>query len=197
MLGDVAWWGGGTVRLQLLELSLEWDTESRAGEGATGRRWSGWWALSPGPTPLYWGRGRGGLGSSRVGSFQVEPFASLSEAVRSSVPRVLINREAVESWAWHPRSRDVVQLGDLVDSVERLVELLGWTEEMKDLVQRETAKVGCGAGSSRGWSLLLWSRLAEAGTAVLTVTVSPAPQLPGVVWVSGSGKVVLVTSVQH
>ncbi|XP_071077462.1 NAD-dependent protein deacetylase sirtuin-3, mitochondrial isoform X2 [Desmodus rotundus] len=74
-------------------------------------------------------------------SLKVEPFASLSEAVRSSVPRVLINREAVESWAWHPRSRDVVQLGDLVDSVERLVELLGWTEEMKDLVQRETAKL--------------------------------------------------------
>ncbi|XP_035885833.1 NAD-dependent protein deacetylase sirtuin-3, mitochondrial [Phyllostomus discolor] len=73
-------------------------------------------------------------------SLKVEPFASLSEAVRSSVPRVLMNREAVESW--RPRSRDVVQLGDLVDSVERLVELLGWTEEMRELVQRETAKLG-------------------------------------------------------
>lgn len=73
--------------------------------------------------------------------FQVEPFASLSEAVRSSVPRLLMNREVVGPLAWCPRSRDVVQLGDLVHSVERLVELLGWTEEMKDLVRRETGKV--------------------------------------------------------
>ncbi|XP_066108623.1 NAD-dependent protein deacetylase sirtuin-3-like isoform X3 [Saccopteryx bilineata] len=73
-------------------------------------------------------------------SLQVEPFASLSEAVRSSVPRLFMNREAVGALAWHPRSKDVVQLGDLVDSVERLVELLGWTEELKDLVQRETGK---------------------------------------------------------
>lgn len=74
-------------------------------------------------------------------SLKVEPFASLSEAVRSSVPRVFMNREAVGPLAWHPRSRDVVQLGDLVDSVEKLVELLGWTEELKDLVQRETGKL--------------------------------------------------------
>ncbi|XP_011384315.1 NAD-dependent protein deacetylase sirtuin-3, mitochondrial isoform X2 [Pteropus vampyrus] len=76
-------------------------------------------------------------------SLQVEPFASLSEAVRNSVPRVLINRDAVGPLAWCPRSRDVVQLGDLVHSVEKLVELLGWTEEMKDLLQRETGKAGC------------------------------------------------------
>lgn len=74
-------------------------------------------------------------------SLQVEPFASLSEAVRSSVPRLLMNRDMVGTLAWRPRSRDVVQLGDLVHSVERLVELLGWTEEMKDLVRRETGKV--------------------------------------------------------
>ncbi|XP_023382191.1 NAD-dependent protein deacetylase sirtuin-3, mitochondrial isoform X4 [Pteropus vampyrus] len=76
-------------------------------------------------------------------NFWVEPFASLSEAVRNSVPRVLINRDAVGPLAWCPRSRDVVQLGDLVHSVEKLVELLGWTEEMKDLLQRETGKAGC------------------------------------------------------
>lgn len=74
---------------------------------------------------------------------QVEPFASLSAAVRNSVPRVLINRDVVGPLAWCPRSRDVVQLGDLVHSVEKLVELLGWTGEMKDLLQRETGKVGC------------------------------------------------------
>uniref|UniRef100_F6PS90 NAD-dependent protein deacetylase n=1 Tax=Sus scrofa TaxID=9823 RepID=F6PS90_PIG len=58
-------------------------------------------------------------------SLEVEPFASLSEAVRSSVPRLLINRDL---------------LGDLVHGVKRLVELLGWTEEMQDLIQQETGK---------------------------------------------------------
>lgn len=90
----------------------------------------------------------------------MEPFASLSEAVRSSVPRLLMNRDMVGSLAWCPRSRDVVQLGDLVHSVERLVELLGWTEDMQDLVQRETGKVptteqgpprGCPPHCPRAW----------------------------------------------
>lgn len=71
----------------------------------------------------------------------MEPFASLSEAVRSSVPRVFMNQEAAGALAWRPRSRDVLQLGDLVDGVKMLAELLGWTEELKDLVQRETGKV--------------------------------------------------------
>uniref|UniRef100_A0A2K5ZEW3 Sirtuin 3 n=1 Tax=Mandrillus leucophaeus TaxID=9568 RepID=A0A2K5ZEW3_MANLE len=73
--------------------------------------------------------------------FRVEPFASLTEAVRSSVPRLLINRDLVGPLAWRPRGRDVAQLGDVVHSVERLVELLGWTEEMRDLVRRETGKL--------------------------------------------------------
>ncbi|XP_033619916.1 NAD-dependent protein deacetylase sirtuin-3, mitochondrial isoform X2 [Fukomys damarensis] len=74
-------------------------------------------------------------------SLEVEPFASLSEAVCGSVPRLLINRDLVGSFAWRPRSRDVVQLGDVVHSVERLVEFLGWREELQDLVQRETGKL--------------------------------------------------------
>lgn len=82
--------------------------------------------------------------------FQVEPFASLSEAVRSSVPRLLINRDLVGSLARHPRGRDVVQLGDVVHGVKRLVELLGWTEEMRDLIQRETGKVGTAESHGRG-----------------------------------------------
>ncbi|XP_030893178.1 NAD-dependent protein deacetylase sirtuin-3, mitochondrial isoform X6 [Leptonychotes weddellii] len=74
-------------------------------------------------------------------SLEVEPFASLSEAVQSSVPRLLINRDLVGPFAWRPRSRDVVQLGDVVHGVERLVELLGWTEELQDLIQQETEKL--------------------------------------------------------
>ncbi|XP_034501793.1 NAD-dependent protein deacetylase sirtuin-3, mitochondrial isoform X5 [Ailuropoda melanoleuca] len=71
----------------------------------------------------------------------VEPFASLSEAVQRSVPRLLINRDLVGPFAWRPRSRDVVQLGDVVHGVERLAELLGWTQELQDLIQQETEKI--------------------------------------------------------
>ncbi|XP_026346132.3 NAD-dependent protein deacetylase sirtuin-3, mitochondrial isoform X4 [Ursus arctos] len=74
-------------------------------------------------------------------SLEVEPFASLSEAVQSSVPRLLINRDLVGPFAWRPRSRDVVQLGDVVHGVERLAELLGWTQELQDLIQQETEKL--------------------------------------------------------
>lgn len=73
--------------------------------------------------------------------FQVEPFASLSEAVQKSVPRLLINRDLVGPFALSPRSKDVAQLGDVVHGVERLVDLLGWTQELRDLIQQETGKV--------------------------------------------------------
>lgn len=98
--------------------------------------------------------------------FQVEPFASLSEAVRSSVPRLLINRDLVGPFAWRPRGTDVVQLGDVVQGVERLVELLGWTEELQELVQQETDKVqtvkqgplkkGCLPHCPGVWVHLIW-----------------------------------------
>ncbi|XP_060260381.1 NAD-dependent protein deacetylase sirtuin-3, mitochondrial isoform X7 [Ovis aries] len=87
-------------------------------------------------------------------SLEVEPFASLSDAVRSSVPRLLINRDLVGSLARNPRGRDVVQLGDVVHGVKRLVELLGWTDDLQDLIQRETGKVWPAAQSQEG-SLLL------------------------------------------
>ncbi|XP_006046968.3 NAD-dependent protein deacetylase sirtuin-3, mitochondrial isoform X1 [Bubalus bubalis] len=73
-------------------------------------------------------------------SLEVEPFASLSDAVRSSVPRLLINQDLVGSLARNPRGRDVAQLGDVVHGVKRLVELLGWTDDIQDLIQRETGK---------------------------------------------------------
>ncbi|XP_039767285.1 NAD-dependent protein deacetylase sirtuin-3, mitochondrial isoform X3 [Ornithorhynchus anatinus] len=73
--------------------------------------------------------------------FRVEPFASLAGAARSSTPRVLINRDAVGPFARGPRANDVAQLGDVVSGVEKLVDLLGWTEEIRDLIRRETEKL--------------------------------------------------------
>ncbi|XP_069713267.1 NAD-dependent protein deacetylase sirtuin-3, mitochondrial isoform X3 [Phaenicophaeus curvirostris] len=73
--------------------------------------------------------------------FRVEPFASLAGAVRSSVPRILINRDLVGPFAWQQRSKDVAQLGDVVSGVEKLVELLGWAVEMEALIQKEKEKL--------------------------------------------------------
>lgn len=67
-------------------------------------------------------------------SLEVEPFASLAGAVRSSVPRLLINRDLVGPFAWNRRAQDVVQLGDVVSSVQALVDALGWRQELHSLM---------------------------------------------------------------
>ncbi|KAM7405688.1 hypothetical protein PAMP_000116 [Pampus punctatissimus] len=62
---------------------------------------------------------------------RVEPFASLSGAVRSSVPRLLINRDLVGPFAWGSRRpHDVARLGDVVSGVQALSDALGWTQEL-------------------------------------------------------------------
>ncbi|KAG7482922.1 hypothetical protein JOB18_034299 [Solea senegalensis] len=67
-------------------------------------------------------------------SLEVEPFASLAGAVRSSVPRLLINRDLVGPFARRRRRQDVVQLGDVVSGVRALVDALGWTQELEALM---------------------------------------------------------------
>ena len=79
------------------------------------------------------------------------------------MPRLLINRDLVGPFAWRPRSRDVVQLGDMVHSVERLVELLGWTEELRDLMRQEAEKVRTVRGSSPGLPSSLLGGLGPPG----------------------------------
>nr|XP_020512855.1 NAD-dependent protein deacetylase sirtuin-3, mitochondrial isoform X1 [Labrus bergylta] len=67
-------------------------------------------------------------------SLEVEPFASLAGAVRSSVPRLLINRDLVGPFAWRGRPQDVVELGDVVSGVQALVDALGWSQEIEALM---------------------------------------------------------------
>ncbi|XP_067399753.1 NAD-dependent protein deacetylase sirtuin-3, mitochondrial isoform X1 [Emydura macquarii macquarii] len=74
-------------------------------------------------------------------SLEVHPFASLADAVRSSIPRVLINRDLVGPFAWQPQYSDVALLGDVVSGVQKFVELMGWKEEMQELIQREAEKL--------------------------------------------------------
>lgn len=64
----------------------------------------------------------------------MEPFASLAGAVRSSVPRLLINRDLVGPFAWRRRPTDVVQLGDVVRGTQDLVDAIGWSQEIDALM---------------------------------------------------------------
>ncbi|XP_032076274.1 NAD-dependent protein deacetylase sirtuin-3, mitochondrial isoform X3 [Thamnophis elegans] len=74
-------------------------------------------------------------------SLEVEPFASLAGAVRGSVPRVLINRDLVGPFAVRSQHNDVAELGDVISGVEKVVELLGWKEELQQLIKKEKEKV--------------------------------------------------------
>uniref|UniRef100_A0A8D3D8T2 NAD-dependent protein deacetylase n=1 Tax=Scophthalmus maximus TaxID=52904 RepID=A0A8D3D8T2_SCOMX len=76
-------------------------------------------------------------------SLEVEPFSSLAGAIRSSVPRLLINRELVGPFAWSRRPHDAVQLGDVVVGVQVLVDALGWTRELDALMAAAADKVSC------------------------------------------------------
>ncbi|XP_028814151.1 NAD-dependent protein deacetylase sirtuin-3, mitochondrial [Denticeps clupeoides] len=68
-------------------------------------------------------------------SLQIEPFASLVNTVKSTVPRLLLNRDAVGPFQRQPlRRADYMELGDLVDSVKRLAEDLGWHHEIEHLM---------------------------------------------------------------
>lgn len=67
--------------------------------------------------------------------WQIEPFASLVNTVKSTVPRLLLNRDPVGPFERRPlRRADYMELGDLSDSVRKLAEILGWHTEIQDLM---------------------------------------------------------------
>lgn len=94
-------------------------------------------------------------------SLQIEPFASLVNTVRSSVPRLLLNRDAVGPFQRAPLRRgDHMQLGDLAETVRRLAEILGWHADITDLMRTQedgetvpsmvvSSPSGCQTGPSR------------------------------------------------
>ncbi|KAK2894595.1 hypothetical protein QQF64_012523 [Cirrhinus molitorella] len=68
-------------------------------------------------------------------SLKIEPFASLVNTVKSTVPRLLLNRDPVGPFERRPLRRgDYMELGDLSDSVQKLAEILGWHSEIQDLM---------------------------------------------------------------
>ncbi|XP_059190535.1 NAD-dependent protein deacetylase sirtuin-3, mitochondrial [Centropristis striata] len=71
-------------------------------------------------------------------SLQIEPFASLVNTVRSTVPRLLLNRHAVGPFEKVPLRRgDHVELGDLEETVRRFAEMLGWSDEIEELMRSQ------------------------------------------------------------
>ncbi len=75
--------------------------------------------------------------------FQIEPFASLVNTVRSTVPRLLLNRHAVGPFEKVPLRRgDYMELGDLADTVQRFAEMLGWSNEIEELMRTRETLVG-------------------------------------------------------
>ncbi|KAJ2076614.1 NAD-dependent protein deacetylase sirtuin-2 [Coemansia sp. RSA 988] len=82
-------------------------------------------------------------------SLQVQPFASLTNRVRDSVPRLLINRERVGEAKMRSQGfdfdgrlgrktlhRDALVLGDCDEACLRFSDCLGWTEELVRLRQK-------------------------------------------------------------
>ncbi|XP_051952719.1 NAD-dependent protein deacetylase sirtuin-3 [Xyrauchen texanus] len=68
-------------------------------------------------------------------SLKIEPFASLINTVKSTVPRLLLNRDPVGPFERRPLKRgDYMELGDLTDSVQKLAEILGWHTEIQELM---------------------------------------------------------------
>lgn len=75
--------------------------------------------------------------------FQIEPCASLVNTVRSTVPRLLLNRHAVGPFEKVPLRRgDHMELGDLEVTVRRFADLLGWSSEIEELMRTQETLVG-------------------------------------------------------
>ncbi|XP_028663560.2 NAD-dependent protein deacetylase sirtuin-2 isoform X7 [Erpetoichthys calabaricus] len=101
-------------------------------------------------------------------SLKVQPFASLISKVPSSTPRLLINKEKAGKsdplmsmlglgsgmdFDSEKAYRDVAYLATCDDGCRKLAELLGWKEELEEMVKHEYAKIdsssATGAASSQ------------------------------------------------
>lgn len=74
--------------------------------------------------------------------WQIEPFASLVNTVKPRVLRLLLNRHAVGPFERKPLRRgDYMELGDLVDLVRRLADILGWHAEIQHVMNSSENEV--------------------------------------------------------
>lgn len=94
--------------------------------------------------------------------FQIEPFASLVNTVRSTVPRLLLNRHAVGPFEKVPLRRgDHIELGNLEDTVRKFAEMLGWNNEIEELMRNQETLVGSKSSHRSYMSQLKRKKAAE------------------------------------
>ncbi|XP_048474306.1 NAD-dependent protein deacetylase sirtuin-2 isoform X3 [Rhincodon typus] len=89
-------------------------------------------------------------------SLQVQPFASLANRVSDTTPRLLINKEITQQhdpmmallglgssldFDSSRAYRDVAYVGSCDDGCLALADLLGWKEELEDIVKKEHAMI--------------------------------------------------------
>ncbi|ESP02418.1 hypothetical protein LOTGIDRAFT_63645, partial [Lottia gigantea] len=67
-------------------------------------------------------------------SLEVQPFAGIIDSVRWQVPRILFNRDIVGPFRHQRRSKDVVAEGDILETMQKFVDMIGWKEEIKELI---------------------------------------------------------------
>ncbi|CAM1296044.1 Sirt2 (predicted) [Pycnogonum litorale] len=65
-------------------------------------------------------------------SLEVQPFAGIVDFIKSDVPRLLINRDMVGAFSNDCQS-DIVIIGDLTEEVCKLVNYLGWMDDLQRL----------------------------------------------------------------
>lgn len=76
-------------------------------------------------------------------SLEVEPFCGLVDFVRSTTPRILLNRDLVGPFRTkrkvHRAGPDLALQGDLLAGVRRFSELCGWSEHLKEAEEKFSA----------------------------------------------------------
>lgn len=65
-------------------------------------------------------------------SLVVHPFASVVEMVKNNVPRLMINKDAVEGLY---RSNDIFEQGDIDTVIPNLVQKLGWLDDLNSIMK--------------------------------------------------------------
>jgi hypothetical protein len=73
-------------------------------------------------------------------NIKVHPFADMLSQSRRETVSLLVNRETVGPFKTCQRQKDLKILGDLLESIDMIVEKLGWQKELNQLMQNELIK---------------------------------------------------------
>lgn len=83
-------------------------------------------------------------------SLEVQPFAGIIDTVRFQIPRVLFNRDPVGPFRYSRRTNDLVSTGDLITGMQKFVTMIGWKDEMVELITKEEGEFKIPPPNSNG-----------------------------------------------